>query len=329
MVHGTWHTITWSETSSGSAVGNDSPIGSVPAAGDTIVIPAGLTVSISGSPNTIAIDNSVVLNIYGLMSLPNSSSKLTLEGDNSVIQVDAGGDITTAGSGQAEAIVIGKAPGTVASISGDAIDAMPSPNSVDQDNIDTGGCAGVGGGCDVDPLPIELIFFNAGAEKEGIVELTWATATEENFEYFEISHSLDGKDFEVIGTVAGNGNTTRRHDYSFKDPAPYSGLNYYQLKSIDFDGYTEIFPLVAVQLNQQLRPQVYPNPSNGYQLKFKGLDALNPFDVEIISLDGRRQLLNKAVKGNTLTLNPALSPGLYIVNTTVGKQSFSQRLIIR
>jgi hypothetical protein len=179
------------------------------------------------------------------------------------------------------------------------------------------------------PLPVDLLFFQGNPDLTQSIVLSWATASEENFEYFEIAHSLDGKDFEIIGTVAGNGNTSARHDYSFHDPAPYSGLNYYRLKSIDYDGYTEIFPLVAVQVNQHLNPQVFPNPSNGSRLNFKGLDSLNPFDVEIISLDGKRHYSNKGILGNSLMLNQSLSQGLYIVNTTIGRQTFSQRLIIK
>ncbi len=219
-------------------------------------------------------------------------------------------------------------------LSGDG--APPASEDLDLSTLDNNGNDGDqelfnfitdGGGDGI--LPVELLFFNGFEGNNGTVELSWATATEENFEYFEIAHSLDGKNFNVIATVPGNGNTTTRHDYSYIHVAAYSGLNYYQLKSVDYDGYTEIFPLVAVQLNRQLDPQIFPNPSTGDLLHFSGLDALNPFSVEIVSLNGQRHFFQEAILDNRLRLNPALSPGLYIVNISVGKEHFSQRLLIK
>ncbi|MEQ9298946.1 MAG: T9SS type A sorting domain-containing protein [Cyclobacteriaceae bacterium] len=235
------------------------------------------------------------------------------------------GDYSNTGTGKL--YVDGTLSGDGAPPSSEDLDLSTLDDNGDNDDQELFNFISDGGGNGV--LPVELLFFSGFADNAQSVNLSWATATEENFEYFEISHSINGKEFEVIGTVAGNGNTTTRHDYAYQDPAPYSGLNYYRLKSVDYDGYTEIFPLVAVQVNQQLRPQVFPNPSDGLQLNFKGLDALNPFDIEILSLDGKQHSLQQGVMSNSVLLSPSLSQGIYIVNTTVGNQTFSQRLIVK
>lgn len=326
---GNWNDAsTWVRTNeSGVGLGNVAATGTNPDAGDTILIPAGVTVDVLGGGNKTSITNLVVINVYGIIDFVTTSSALTLVNISSVIQIDEDGDIATSGN-PSETLTFGSG-GTKESITGPDLAGLASPNKVTFDTaVSNVGCAELMN-CDDNPLPVELLFFSGFANNTQSVNLSWATSTEENFEYFEIAHSLDGKTFEVIGTVAGNGNTTTRHDYSFQDPAPYSGLNYYRLKSIDYDGYTELFPLVAVQLNNQLKPEIFPNPSTGTQLNFRGLDALNPFDIEIISLAGKSHLFKQAVMGNTINLNPSLSPGLYIINTTVGNQSFSQRLIIR
>lgn len=179
------------------------------------------------------------------------------------------------------------------------------------------------------PLPVDLLFFDAFKENSRTVTLSWATASEDNFDYFVIERSLDGVHFDLVSTISGQGNTTIRHDYAFLDPSPYTGLNYYRLTSVDYDGSTEVFPLVAIQLNQELRPEIFPNPSSGVELNFRGLDALNPYDVEIISLDGKQHYSEKSVLGNILRLDTPLSTGLYVVKTTVGQQHFSQRLIVK
>ncbi len=329
---GNWNTGTnWVRTNAGLFVSNSTaPTGTNPAAGDTILVPAGVTMNIQGGGNKTSITPAVVVNLYGTINFSVSSATLTLVSTSSIIQIAEGADIATPASGSSETLTIGSGSNK-ASIMGSTLNNLQAPNQVTFNTLDNsppGGCA-ENGGCDEDPLPVELLFFSVFVNNDQNIDLSWATATEQNFEYFEIAHSLNGKDFDIIGTVAGHGNTTTRHDYNFVHSAPYHGLNYYRLKSVDYDGYTEIFPLVAVQLNQQLRPQVFPNPSDGYLLQFKGSDALNPFDVEIISLDGKQHILRQGVLGNSIIMSPSLSQGLYIVNIIVGQQSFTQRLIVR
>ena len=55
---------------------------------------------------------------------------------------------------------------------------------------------------------------------------------------FRCFGSSEGKSFQSIAKVKGNGTTTQRHDYFLDDEKPYIGKNYYRLKSVDFDGYT-------------------------------------------------------------------------------------------
>jgi hypothetical protein len=74
---------------------------------------------------------------------------------------------------------------------------------------------------------------------------------------------VDGKDFRVLGKVDGNGTTNVRHDYSYIDENPIIGFNYYRLKSIDFDGYTEYFKVVAVDFSGKKEFSISPNPTSG------------------------------------------------------------------
>lgn len=57
------------------------------------------------------------------------------------------------------------------------------------------------------------------------------------------------------------GNSFSRVDYSFTDVFPLIGRSYYQLRSIDFDGYTEIFDYVMV-VTERISSDfsVFPNP---------------------------------------------------------------------
>lgn len=64
------------------------------------------------------------------------------------------------------------------------------------------------------PLPIELVDFNAKSENE-IVRLNWSTALEINNDYFTIERSINLKDWMEIGRVQGAGNSTIINSYAF------------------------------------------------------------------------------------------------------------------
>jgi hypothetical protein len=84
-------------------------------------------------------------------------------------------------------------------------------------------------------LPIELLFFEA-AWKDEAVWLRWATASEQDNDYFEIERSADGRLFRSIATIPGAGDSYWRLDYQYQDRSPYPGFNYYRLKQTDFSG---------------------------------------------------------------------------------------------
>ncbi len=111
-------------------------------------------------------------------------------------------------------------------------------------------------------LPIELLFFK-GSKSLNKISLSWATSSELNFDYFDIEKSADGKIFQNISRITGHGTTNERNDYAMVDEKPYIGKNYYRLKSVDFDGYTEYFNVVMVDFDGSKAFSVSPNPFDG------------------------------------------------------------------
>ena len=67
---------------------------------------------------------------------------------------------------------------------------------------------------DVSVLPVELLSFEA-KNNDKTVDLTWTTASEGNNAGFDIERSADGKTFEKIGFVKGNGTTSEKPLPSF------------------------------------------------------------------------------------------------------------------
>ncbi|HHB78031.1 MAG TPA: T9SS type A sorting domain-containing protein [Saprospiraceae bacterium] len=106
-------------------------------------------------------------------------------------------------------------------------------------------------------LPIELVAFDAFA-KNNHVTLTWETATETNNDYFHVERSTNGQRFEVIGKVIGAGNSTTTQRYTFIDPTPAHGTNYYRLSQTDFDGKSETFDVVSVDFHKAGITTIHP-----------------------------------------------------------------------
>lgn len=120
-------------------------------------------------------------------------------------------------------------------------------------------------------LPIELLSFTATANNAD-ADLDWKTATELNNSHFEVQRSADGRNFENIGRVAGNGTTSEVINYDFTDQEPSSGKNYYRLKQVDFDGSFDYSPVEVVTFDGSSdHLKVYPNPvSPGSELNIQG-----------------------------------------------------------
>ena len=134
-------------------------------------------------------------------------------------------------------------------------------------------------------LPVELTHFKA-ARKGFNNQLTWQTASEENNKGFHIEKSVDATNWQVIGFVSGKGTTTGFSNYEFQDKQPWSGLNYYRLKQIDFDGKQEYSEIRSVQNDQSnSRLSIYPNPSSSLIYINSSYDD---YGIEVFNSIGQR-----------------------------------------
>lgn len=119
------------------------------------------------------------------------------------------------------------------------------------------------------PLPIELLYFKAEPRAAG-VNLSWATASETNNDFFTLERSKDGLTFEIIAIInskAPHGHSNNKLFYSYEDSNPLPGLSYYRLKQTDFDGSYDYSEMVSVflQNTQNFSSSLYPNPNKGVQ----------------------------------------------------------------
>jgi hypothetical protein len=110
------------------------------------------------------------------------------------------------------------------------------------------------------PLPVELTWFGAALQKDG-VRVSWETATERNCDYFAVERSADGRAFAEITRVAGSGTTSQQKRYVTLDAAPLAGVSYYRLRQVDVDGTAHYSPVAVVNNAGRGVATLSPNPA--------------------------------------------------------------------
>jgi hypothetical protein len=161
-------------------------------------------------------------------------------------------------------------------------------------------------------LPVELKSFE-GKISDQKIELVWTTLSEINFNYFNVEKSSDGELFSSIGTIAGHGTTHETNQYLLIDQSPLIGKNYYRLKSVDFDGYTETFKVISVTYNAEKRFSITPNPSDGFAINFK-LNFVPEGGYIIAIYDNLGHVINRLIPANSevaISYDRSLSSGVY------------------
>jgi hypothetical protein len=182
------------------------------------------------------------------------------------------------------------------------------------------------------PLPIELLSFTAKADDD-VVLVDWQTATETNNDYFIIERSKDGITSERIGIVQGAGNSNKVLDYEFVDQNPYSGVSYYRLTQVDYDGQSETFDWVAVnrEVENEASVNIYPNPLSSGSLNIQFDNYHGQTEIVIFDLSGRRvyrdmKQIDSASQNFLLALN--LPKGMYSVQIISENKIQIKKLII-
>ena len=126
---------------------------------------------------------------------------------------------------------------------------------------------GVNAGIRFGTLPVDLISFTGYWDPlTNDVELSWATASEINNDFFQIERVVRLDDGWIsIGEVDGNGTTTDAHIYAYTDgDIAQSGTYFYRLKQVDYDEGYEYSDIIKIEvlLNSDAGLRLYPNPAH-------------------------------------------------------------------
>lgn len=136
-----------------------------------------------------------------------------------------------------------------------------------------------------DPLPVTLTAFSA--TKEGNTALLqWRTTSETSSSEFEVQHSLDGKQWRSIGSLAAAGESSTDQNYQLVHAEPADGHNnLYRLKMIDTDGTFALSSIKSLFFGQKDAGRIYPNPAANGQLTVdvKNWESVKKVQINTVS----------------------------------------------
>lgn len=186
-------------------------------------------------------------------------------------------------------------------------------------------------------LPVELVTFG-GEYKNGVVMLTWETATEANSYGFDLERNF-GDGWEKIGFLAGYGTSSSPRTYQYQDTDPILRMQsrvLYRLRQINTDGSYLYSGSVEVEIDHGssglLLFQNYPNPFNPtttfrYVVPIESNVRLVIFDVQGRMVD---QLVSELQRPGEYQIDytTKLPSGLYLYALEVDKFRLVKKMVI-
>lgn len=274
----------WSNTASWSLT-------RLPQVGDTIDIPAGITIIINDDQ---VLNGFVYLNVAGTLEFQNNNSTLRL--GSSATVVVANGRIRGGGNASQKLRL-----GNNTIFAGN----QPDITGFQMANGSTNGFIATQA-----PLPVHLIAFTA-TRKAGDVLVQWSTMTELAAQSFEVERSFDGQDWEMVGSVRAVGNSNSIQNYSFTDRGVMKAVAYYRVKQVDINGRFQYTIVRSVKADGAMGVTIAANTGN-VVLQFASATQNDVF-VRIISYSGNVISERRLSKAFGQVVVPTQVRGNYIV----------------
>jgi hypothetical protein len=190
------------------------------------------------------------------------------------------------------------------------------------------------------PLPVELSSFSAIIVNNR-VKLKWRTETEVSNYGFEIlrthtSTPLSVMKWDVVGFVAGNGNSNSPKEYSFFDGSVTSGKYSYRLKQLDTDGNFDYSKIIEVDLGSPEKfelSQNYPNPFNPTTTINFSLPESGNVTLKIYNTIGEQvdELVNGFKEAGIYSISfdaSTLNSGIYIYQISTNNLTLTKKMML-
>jgi len=135
-------------------------------------------------------------------------------------------------------------------------------------------------------LAVELADFRAASVRDGI-QLDWMTETETENDYFAVEHSTNGTDFSTLKTVSGAGTSQTRNIYNYTHNTPASGINYYRLRIVEFEGKTTYSNVMVEKFIGARTITAFPQPAESQATIRVYTDMAEAAMLEVHNLAGQ------------------------------------------
>jgi hypothetical protein len=176
------------------------------------------------------------------------------------------------------------------------------------------------------PLPVELVSFS-GVCEDGIIDLTWQTASEFNSSHFDVEKSRDGENWQLLTTLPSAGTSNELITYQSEDKNTTDGNNYFRLRQVDIDGTEKLYDPINVSCSEVIKGYFssFPNPSgNSFQVVLNNKELIGASVLNIVDASGKviEQRQIEVKDGiNMFVINQELTPGIYFLNISNGQKT--------
>jgi hypothetical protein len=183
-----------------------------------------------------------------------------------------------------------------------------------------------GGGNNQNPLPVELVSFT-GACDEGIINLTWQTASEFNSSHFDVEKSRDGENWQLLTTLPSAGTSNELITYQSTDQNGTEGNNYFRLRQVDIDGTEKLYDPINVSCSEVTTGYFssFPNPSgSAFQVVVNNKELIGTCTLNMVDASGKvieQRTIDVKEGINLFVINQELNPGIYFLNISNGSKS--------
>ena len=234
----------WSVASNWSASG-------VPQNGDTVLIPAGATMTVKS--NIYSTSPNLVIRVYGTLYFA-PGGKLDL-GSTSSINIYSTGFITSTGS-PSSVITIGN----VNKYSGNSDGTIVGPAYASS----ASGASPIGFGQGTLPVKFQSFFVKSNTKKQAL--LSWIVSDEYQIANYSIEKSNDGRNWKLMNKQIAKNTNQLQNSYADIDSFMLTGNNYYRILATGFNGELFYSTIEMIAERNKKILTAYPNPAASFTM---------------------------------------------------------------
>lgn len=276
--------------------------------GDVVIPANGFQVDIQWDATYATIDPTIAVNniISGFRVTEVTSSKLVLQNNEQMGEFITGTNYTRTIAFNVRAVAITTSPGLVFNVNLTILPPVLVENDETNNDVATVNLTIEAA------LPVTLSDFRATKEGE-VALLNWKTEMEDNSSYFEVQHSLKGKDWQKVGSVRAEGIPS---EYTFTHTNPANGSNLYRLKMVDRDGTFSYSPMRSLQFDVDFTTSFAPNPVADYLKITTNTDWSNVNAIKLFTMSGTPVYSSGNAPEKEISVRN-LPDGVYIVHISL------------